>query len=124
MLEDLGEERVVALLCKVLKDNPISLTRHEATFTLRQLGYKSAVAALVTAMLSDESPIIRHASAVALSSICDDAALPQLEKANEDQDYDISNYTLIAWEYLSYLKRSTRERAKPQIRLSVISEAF
>ena len=120
MLEHVGDERVVSSLCRVLKDDPSPLTRHEAAFTLGQLGYKSAVSALVTAMLNDASPIVRHESAVALSSIGDEAALPELEKAIQDTDEDVSNSALIAWEYLSYLRRNrrgARDMTKPKIRL-------
>ena len=105
MLEHVGDERVVPSLCRVLKDDPSPLTRHEAAFTMGQLGFRSAVPALVDAMLNDGSPIVRHESAVALSSIGDDTALPELEKAIRDKDEDVSNSALIAWEYLSHLRR-------------------
>lgn len=121
MLEHIGDESVVPSLCAVLKHDPSPLTRHEAAFTLGQLGFRSAGPALVAAMLSDESPIVRHESAVALSSIGDDTALPQLEKAIEDKDEDVSNSALIAFEYLSYLKRKRSETdpatVRPKIRL-------
>jgi len=121
MLEHIGDESVVETLCRVLEDDPSPLTRHESAFTLGQLGYKSAVPALINAMLNDESPIVRHESAVALSSIGDDAALPQLEKAIGDKDEDVSNSALIAFEYLSYLRRrrgtTPEEASKPKIRL-------
>jgi len=120
MLEHIGDESVVPNLCAVLKHDPSPLTRHEAAFTLGQLGYHSAVSALVEAMISDESPIVRHESDVALSSIGDDKALPQLEEAIADSDEDVSNSALIAFEYLSYLKRkspTTKEAVNPKIRL-------
>jgi deoxyhypusine monooxygenase len=105
MLEHIGNESVVPALCKVLKEDSSPLTRHEAAFTLGQLGLKSAAPALVQAMLDDESAIVRHESAVALSSLGDQNALPQLEKAIEDRDEDVRNSALIAWEYLSYLRK-------------------
>jgi HEAT repeat protein len=43
-----------------------------------------------------------------LSSIGDDLAIPELEKAMEDSDEDVSNSALIACEYLSYLRREKR----------------
>ena len=122
MLEHIGNEDMVLPLCKVLREDPSPLTRHEAAFTLGQLGYASAVPALVEAMLHDASPIVRHESAVALSSIGDDAVVPQLKKAIEDKDEDVRNSALIAFEYLSYL-RLKREKThdgvpvKPKIRL-------
>jgi hypothetical protein len=85
------------------------LTRHDAAFTLGQLGYRSAVPVLVHAVSEDASPIVRHESAVALSSIGDYDVLPQLEKVIEDKDEDVSNSALIALEYLSYLKRKRKD---------------
>jgi HEAT repeat protein len=122
MLEHIGDESVVPALCRVLKDDPSPLTRHEAAFTLGQLGYRSATSALVDAMFSDPSPIVRHESAVALSSLGEDSVLPQLEKAIDDKDEDVSNSALIAFEYLSYLRKSKESspkgvEAKPKIRL-------
>jgi deoxyhypusine monooxygenase len=122
MLEHIGNEDVVQPLCNVLREDPSPLTRHEAAFTLGQLGYRTAVPSLIEAMLNDESPIVRHESAVALSSIGDDSALPQLEKAIEDKDEDVSNSALIAFEYLSYLRRKRnvsvgKTALKPKIRL-------
>ena len=121
MLEHIGNESVVPALCKVLKEDSSPLTRHEAAFTLGQLGLKSAAPALVQAMLDDESAIVRHESAVALSSLGDQNALPQLEKAIADKDEDVRNSALIAWEYLSYLRRKEADKntvsPKSKIRL-------
>ena len=121
MLEHIGNEEMIGPLCKVLKEDESPLTRHEAAFTMGQLGYRSAVSALVDAMLHDKSPIVRHESAVALSSIGDDEVVPQLKKAIEDEDEDVRNSALIAYEYLTYLqkKRSAAENlaVKPKIRL-------
>ena len=121
MLEHIGNEEMVDPLARVLKEDPSPLTRHEAAFTLGQLGFRSAVPALVDAMLRDESPIVRHESAVALSSIGDDDVISQLERAIEDKDEDVSNSALIAFEYLGYLRSKKRnesqELVKPRIRL-------
>ena len=120
MLEHIGDESAVPSLCKMLKEDPSPLTRHEAAFTLGQLGFKSAVSALVASMLNDPSPIVRHEAAVALSSIGDDTVLSELEKAIQDSDEEVSNSALIAWEYLSYLRRnreSTHKQARTKIRL-------
>ena len=121
MLEHIGNEEMVGLLCVVLAEDESPLTRHEAAFTLGQLGYRSAVPALTRAMLEDVSPIVRHESAVALSSIGDDSVIPQLKKALEDEDEDVRNSALIAFEYLTYVKRKKRNEenvsAKSKIRL-------
>lgn len=122
MLEHIGSEEMVESLCMVLAEDLSPLTRHEAAFTLGQLGYRSAVPALVEAMHHDESPIVRHESAVALSSIGDDEIIPDLKKAIEDEDEDVRNSALIAFEYLSYIRRkresaSDKFAVKPKIRL-------
>lgn len=121
MLEHIGNEEMVKPLCQVLKEDDSPLTRHEAAFTLGQLGFRSAVPSLVDAMLRDRSPIVRHESAVALSSIGDDAIIPELKRAIEDEDEDVSNSALIAFEYLDYLKRKkgsqSQDLVKPKIRL-------
>jgi deoxyhypusine monooxygenase len=73
-------------------------------------------------MLHDKSAIVRHESAVALSSIGDDTIVAQLKRAIEDEDEDVRNSALIALEYLTYLQRK-RETApdnvvgRPKIRL-------
>jgi HEAT repeat protein len=122
MLEHIGNEEMVEVLCKVLAEDSSPLTRHEAAFTLGQLGYSSTVPALVEAMLHDESPIVRHESAVALSSIGDDRVIADLKRAIEDKDEDVRNSALIAFEYLGYLRRkkesaSDKFAVKPKIRL-------
>ena len=122
MLEHIGNEEMVGPLCKVLKEDESPLTRHEAAFTLGQLGCRSAVPVLVDAMLHDRSPIVRHESAVALSSIGDDLVVPDLKRAIEDEDEDVRNSALIAFEYLTYLQKKRRTTSedvavKPKIRL-------
>ena len=57
-----------------------------------------------------------------MSSIGDDEVVPQLKKAVEDEDEDVQNSALIAFEYLTYLqkKRSIAPESvavKPKIRL-------
>ena len=122
MLEQIGNEKMVEPLCQILKKDESPLTRHEAAFTLGQLGHRSAISTLVDAMLHDRSQIVRHESAVAVTSIGDDAIIPQLKKAIEDEDEDVRNSALIAFEYLTYLKRTKDTEApnvaiKPKIRL-------
>jgi len=122
MLEHIGNEEMVGPLSEVLAHDSSPLTRHEAAFTLGQLGFKSAVPALVEAMMRDESPIVRHESAVALSSIGDDSVMPELKKAIKDKDEDVRNSALIAFEYMTYLRKKRESAAdrlavKPKIRL-------
>ncbi len=122
MLENVGGEEAVPVLCKILRTDSSALTRHEAAFTLGQLGYPSAIGALLEAMERDPSPIVRHESAVALSSIGDVRAIPYLEKATHDSDEDVRNSAVIALKYLRFLQRKHDSRpstrtAKTKIRL-------
>lgn len=39
MLENVGNENSVPILCKIMRSNPSHLTRHEAASTLGQVGY-------------------------------------------------------------------------------------
>ncbi len=122
MLETVGSEETVPVLCKILRSDSSALTRHEAAFTLGQLGYPSAIGALLVAMGRDPSPIVRHESAVALSSIGDVRAIPYLEKATHDVDEEVRNSAVIALKYLRFLQHKRNSRAaigteKAKIRL-------
>jgi len=105
MPKHIGNQDAVQALCRVLKEDPGPLTRRKAAFTMPQLGYRSGVTALIATMQNDEGAMVRDESAVALSSIGDDRVLPELEKAIEDEDEDVANSALIAFEYLSYPRR-------------------
>lgn len=83
----------------------------KTAFTLGQLGYRSAGLVLVEAMLNDPSPIVRHESAMALSSLGDGSVLLELKKVIDDRDKDVANSALIAFEYLALLNRK-KENAK------------
>jgi HEAT repeat protein len=70
----------------------------------------------------DKSPIVRHESAVALSSIGDELVVPDLKAAIKDEDEDVRNSALIAFEYLTYLQKKRAAASeivpvKPKIRL-------
>ncbi len=105
MLADMKDERVVPALCKALRQDPSSLARHEAAFSLGQLGFKSAVPSLLEAMAEDESVLVRHESAVALGSIGDEQARDGLARACNDSDEDVRLSAEIALADLDFLQR-------------------
>ena len=76
-----------------------------------QLGFNSAVPALLEAMAEDESVLVRHESAVALGSIGDERARDGLVKACEDPDENVRLSAEIALADLDFLKR-LRSRTK------------
>src|SRR3989442_14348493 len=55
ILADVAGENAVKPIAKVLEDDEDVLVRHEAAFSLGQLGYTSGIAALAEAVRSDPS---------------------------------------------------------------------
>jgi deoxyhypusine monooxygenase len=100
ILAEIGTEQCIAALAKVLRDDPSPLARHEAAFTIGQLGLKPAVPVL----LDDPSPIVRHESAVALGSIGDQTAREPLKTALDDSDEDVRVSALLALADLDFLQ--------------------
>ena len=92
-------------MCRSLQEDPSPLARHEAAFSLGQLGFNSAVPALLEAMAEDDSVLVRHESAVALGSIGDERARQGLVRACEDLDEDVRLSAEIALVDLDFLKR-------------------
>ncbi|MEM2650257.1 MAG: HEAT repeat domain-containing protein, partial [Candidatus Nitrosocaldus sp.] len=60
ILVEIAGEDAVEPICDVLLNDPNALVRHEAAFSLGQMGYAKAVDALINAMLNDESQFVRH----------------------------------------------------------------
>ena len=57
ILADIGDNSVVPILSEMLKNDETPLVRHEAAFTLGQLGFSQCIAYLIEAMLTDLSLI-------------------------------------------------------------------
>ncbi len=104
ILAEIGDERCVPILSKVMKNDPNPLVRHEAAFTLGQLGYPLGVPALIDATLKDDNILVRHEAAVALGSIGDQSARDALIKATNDPDEFVRQSAMIALLNLDYLK--------------------
>lgn len=104
ILAEIGDERCVSVLSKVMRNDPNPLVRHEAAFTLGQLGYPSGVPALIDATLGDDNILVRHEAAVALGSIGDQSAREALIKATNDPDEFVRQSAMIALLNLDYLK--------------------
>ena len=112
ILAEIGDERCVPILSKVIRNDPNPLVRHEAAFTLGQLGYPSGVPALTEGMLKDNSILVRHEAAVALGSIGDQSARDALMQATKDPDEFVRQSAIIALLNLDYLKSSSEKRSQ------------
>jgi len=104
ILAEIGDERSVPILSKVVKNDSNPLVRHEAAFTLGQLGYSSGVPALIEGMLKDDNILVRHEAAVALGSIGDQSAREPLMQATKDPDEFVRQSAIVALLNLDYLK--------------------
>jgi len=91
ILAEVGGEKSIPVLSDVLLHDPDPLVKHEAAFSMGQIGLTAANGALQKAMLSDPDPVVRHESAAALGSIGSPGSEESLTKALEDKDEIVSN---------------------------------
>jgi deoxyhypusine monooxygenase len=91
ILAEWGGETGVAALSDVLLNDPDPLVRHEAAFSMGQIGLTSANAALERAVLTDAEAVVRHESAAALGSIGSQSCAPTLTRALKDRDEIVIN---------------------------------
>jgi deoxyhypusine monooxygenase len=104
ILADLGGEAAIPALTDVLLHDPDPLVRHEAAFTMGQIGLTSGVRGLEEATLRDKDPIVRHESAAALGSIGSQSAKPTLQAALEDGDELVKNSAAASLFNLEFLE--------------------
>ena len=94
----------------LLNDND-HLVRHEAAFSLGQLGYVSGINALSKAVLSDPSFFVRHEAAIALGVIASEASRNTLKRALDDERQEVQESAMVALanlDYVSYVKRNNK----------------
>ena len=89
---------------KVLKYDKNALVRHEAAFSLGQLGYRSGIPSLADAVRSDSSFFVRHEAAVALGVIGSEEARKTLSEALKDESEEVRESALVALANLDYIK--------------------
>lgn len=109
ILADIGDVTVVPILSEILKNDKTPLVRHEAAFTLGQLGFSQSLDFLIDAMLHDVDSVVRHESAVALGSIGDESAREALIKALDDKDQLVVHSAFSSLLNLDYLKNHNKE---------------
>lgn len=111
ILVDLGGEDKVQYVAKVLKNDSNELVRHEAAFSLGQMGYSSGIKPLEDATKNDPSMFVRHEAAIALGVIGSKDAIPTLEEALKDPDKPVVESAVVALSNIDFMdKLSKNER--------------
>jgi HEAT repeat protein len=105
ILVDFGGEDKVIHIAQVLKNDPNELVRHEAAFSLGQMGYSIGVAALEDATKNDSSMFVRHEAAIALGVIGSQNATETLEKALDDPDGPVRESAVVALSNLQFMEK-------------------
>ena len=84
-----------------------ALVRHEAAFSLGQLGFTSGLKALSDATLKDPSFFVRHEAAVALGVIGSEKARRTLKDALKDKNKAVRDSAVVALANLDYIKATS-----------------
>lgn len=111
ILADISGVDAVESISRVLESDKNALVRHEAAFSLGQLGYTAATAALSNAVKSDPSDFVRHEAAIALGVIGSEDARETLNEALKDESEEVRESAIIALanlDYVSTIKRNNK----------------
>ncbi len=104
ILVDFGGDDKIQYIAKVLEDDPNELVRHEAAFSLGQMGHASGIATLVKSTLSDESMFVRHEAAIALGVIGSNEAKDALKNALQDKDKPVADSAVVALSNIEFME--------------------
>jgi HEAT repeat protein len=111
ILADISDIEAVEPISRVLERDKSALVRHEAAFSLGQMGYQTAMPALSNAVKSDPSYFVRHEAAVALGVIGSEEAREILNEALKDESEEVRESAIIALaniDYVSTIKRNNK----------------
>ncbi len=108
ILVDFGGEDKVAHVAKILKNDSNELVRHEAAFSLGQMGYSIGVAPLEDATLNDPSMFVRHEAAIALGVIGSQNAKAALEKALDDPAKPVVESAVVALSNIDFMEKLSK----------------
>lgn len=108
ILAGIAGENAIEPIGKVLKFDENALVRHEAAFSLGQLGYTGGIAALADSVRSDPSFFVRHEAAVALGVIGSEEARKTLNDALNDENEEVRQSAVIALANIDYIKNTNR----------------
>ena len=99
ILVDIGGEDKVEHIAHVLKDDDNELVRHEAAFSLGQMGYSDGIKPL-----NDASMFVRHEAAIALGVIGATEAKEPLRQALKDPDRPVSESAVVALSNIAFME--------------------
>ncbi len=108
IMADIAGEGAVAPIGQVLKHDGNDLVRHEAAFSLGQLGFSSGIEPLADAVRNDRSLFVRHEAAVALGVIGSEEARKTLNDALSDKSEEVRDSAIVALANLDYIKAVNR----------------
>ena len=108
ILVDFGGEDKVEHVAKVLKNDSNELVRHEAAFSLGQMGYSIGVAPLEDATLNDPSMFVRHEAVIALGVLGSKTAKEALEKALNDPDKPVVESAIVALSNIDFMEKLSK----------------
>jgi HEAT repeat protein len=111
ILADMSGIDAVEPISRVLEGDKNALVRHEAAFSLGQIGYPTAMPALFNAVKSDPSYFVRHEAAVALGVIGSEEGREILNEALKDESEEVRESAIIALaniDYVSTMKRNNK----------------
>jgi len=108
ILVDIGGEDKVPYITKILKNDSNELVRHEAAFSLGQMGYSSGVEALEDATKNDSSMFVRHEAAIALGVLGSQKAKQTLEQALDDPDVSVRESAVVALSNLEFMEKLSK----------------
>lgn len=108
ILVDFGGEDKIEHIAGVLRDDPNELVRHEAAFSLGQMGYSACVPHLERATLGDPSMFVRHEAAIALGVVGSGRAREALAKALSDPDEPVVESAVVALSNIEFMEKLSR----------------
>jgi HEAT repeat protein len=108
ILVDLGGEDKVQYVAKVLKNDSNELVRHEAAFSLGQMGYSSGIKPLEDATKNDPSMFVRHEAVIALGVIGSKSAIPTLQEALRDPDKPVVESAVVALSNIDFMDKLSK----------------
>ena len=85
--------------------------RHEAAFSLGQLGFEGGIKPLSHALKADPNFFVRHEAAIALGVIGSEKARDTLIVALGDSSEEVRESALVALANLEYISRMKRKNA-------------
>ena len=105
ILVDFGGEDKVSFIAKVLKNDPNELVRHEAAFSLGQMGYHIGIKPLEDATKNDSSMFVRHEAAIALGVIGSTDAIYTLQESLNDADKSVAESAVVALSNIEFMDK-------------------